>query len=307
MRYMFTILFIAAGLLLKAQDNCVPGYGFAIKKVKIDNKELAYVDEGKGKPVIMIHGLAGNASHWKRLIPFLSANYRCIAMDLPGYGSSAFIQLKEDQNQLDVFADVVLKFIKQLGLKNVTLAGHSMGGQISIMAALKDTKAIKKLILLAPAGLETFTEQEATLLKNYSKPEAFQMQDSATIRNNYKRNFYTLPGEANQLISDRMALKNCGHFAAWCQVVSNSVTGMLNHPVKDDLKKLKQKTLIVSAKNDELIPNKLLHPNLTIDDVTKVGTDNIKDAQLVMINEAGHMLHFEKPGEVADAIKDFLK
>lgn len=307
MKYFITILFFAVSLLLKAQDNCAPAYGFTVKKIKIDNTELAYVDEGKGKPIVMIHGLAGNSSHWKRLIPLLSSNYRCIAIDLPGYGSSEFVQLKENQNQLDVFADVVLKFIKQLKLKKVTLAGHSMGGQISIITALKNEKAIDKIILLAPAGLETFTEQEADLLKKYSKPEVFQMQDSNAIRNNYKKNFYAMPQEAEQLISGRMILKNCGQFSAWCQVVSNGVAGMLNHPVKAELKNIRQKTLILFGQNDELIPNKLLHPKLTIDEVAKAGTDNIKNSQLAMITEAGHMLHFEKPEEVTTVIKVFLK
>ncbi|MDO8897890.1 MAG: alpha/beta fold hydrolase [Bacteroidales bacterium] len=66
-------------------------YPFDVKKVQIDeNTEIAYIDEGSGKEtIIFIHGLGSYLPAWKKNIEGLSSDFRCIAIDLPGYGKSS--------------------------------------------------------------------------------------------------------------------------------------------------------------------------------------------------------------------------
>ena len=289
----------------EAISQCMPSYGFAIKTLQIDSVKIAYVEKGKGQTLLMVHGLGGNASHWKRNIEELSKQYRCIAIDLPGYGSSDKIVKEDASKQLDFYSDIIIAAIKKLKLKEVVLLGHSMGGQIVMITALKEPKIIKKLVLIAPAGLETFSATEAALLKNYATPAFYEKQDSTALANVYKMNFFKMPVEAEQLVKDRIALKQCSTYNKYCQSISAGVQGMLGHPVKDELKKLLQPTLILFGENDVLIPNKLLHPKMTIADVATVGKE-IKNSKVVMIPKAGHLLQFEKPTEVNDAIKKFI-
>jgi pimeloyl-ACP methyl ester carboxylesterase len=191
-------------------------------------------------------------------------------------------------------------------LKNLTLAGHSMGGQIAIITALKDTVNIKKLVLVAPAGFETFSAAESTILTNLSTPAYFKNQDVAAIRASFKRNFYLQPADAASLISFRIAMKSCTSIDAYCNTIVKGIKGMLAHPVKLQLGLLKQPVLIVYGENDELIPNKYLHPKTTTKEMAEEGSQLIKHHQLIMLPQAGHMLQYEKPEELNNALIKFL-
>ena len=290
-----------------AHDSCYADYGMPVKKVLLtDGSQLAYVEMGKGKIIVFIHGLGGNISHWTKNIQELSKSYRCIAVDLPGYGYSTDAN-KNDSGQLAFYADALIQLSKKLSLKNITLAGHSMGGQVAVIAALSQPKLIKQLILIDPAGLEIFTESERKLFISFSTPAFFKNQDEAIIRKNFKNNFYEQPADAEKLIQYRLALIKCAGFDEYTKTLVKGVRGMLSHPVKNSLNKLQQKVLIVFGENDNLIPNKLLHPALKQDDIIKVATENIKDIKVTIIPKAGHMLPFERPDELDQIIKNFLK
>ena len=65
-------------------------YDFPVKYAELKNgTKVAYIDEGKGaKTILFLHGFASNIMSWKRNIPELSRTFRCVALDLPGFGKS---------------------------------------------------------------------------------------------------------------------------------------------------------------------------------------------------------------------------
>lgn len=101
-------------------------------------------------PILLIHGLVASAYTFHRMMPFLEKHFSVIAIDLPGFGRSEksikFI------NSYENFADLIDKCINYFNLKEVYLAGHSMGGQISLYTARRFPEKIKKLILLNASG-----------------------------------------------------------------------------------------------------------------------------------------------------------
>src|SRR6267154_1761559 len=91
------------------------------------NCNIAYIDEGKGdQTLLFIHGLANYAMVWQKNIDYLRQFYRCVAIDLPGNGLS---DKNEHPFDMRFFAETVYNFIQTLGLKNLCMVGHSMGGQ----------------------------------------------------------------------------------------------------------------------------------------------------------------------------------
>ena len=181
-----------------------------------------------------------------------------------------------------------------------------MGAQVAIITALQNKK-IKKIILVAPAGLETFTEKEAQLLIAATPASAFEKQDEAVIRNNFKINFFQQPADAESLVQYRLQMRNCAGFKLYCQTVSAGIKGMLAHPVKDSLKYLSLPVLILFGANDALIPNKYLHPTLTLTELVKQSAAMIPNSKVALVEEAGHMVHFEKNKETNLIIKNFLQ
>lgn len=302
-RVLITILSALISIVLEAQ--CLPDYGYPTKQLQLDSARINYIDQGKGMTIVMIHGLGGNAAHWKRNIGILSAQYRCIAIDLPGYGGSTVVNRINASAQLDFYAERIAAMLGQLKINKAIVIGHSMGGQIAMILALKYPSLISKLILVAPAGLETFTPAEAGVITAYATAAFYEKQDSAAIEKSYRMNFHQMPEEAATLVRERIALKQCEGFATYCAQIPLGIKGMLGHPVKEQLSGIIQPTLILLGASDALIPNKILHPGLTVAAVAAIARQ-IPVSKTILINEAGHLVQFEKPVIVNQTILQFI-
>uniref|UniRef100_A0A832G8B7 Alpha/beta hydrolase n=1 Tax=Ignavibacterium album TaxID=591197 RepID=A0A832G8B7_9BACT len=278
-------------------------YPFATKFIQIENYTVAYADKGQGDKVILfLHGLGSYIPAWKFNLDFLRNHFRCIAIDLPGFGRS---DKHIHSGSMEFYSKIIYEFIQSLNLGKVNLVGHSMGGQIAINCALKFPDSVDKLILIAPAGFEKFSDEEIQIIKNLTKPESFLISDTKQIRANYEMSFYKFPTNAEYLIEDRIAFSNDIDFNNYCAVISNSITGMIEQQIFYELKNIRQKTLVIFGKNDALIPNKYLHQTTT-EEIAKKACQQIPDSQLILLNECGHFAQIEKSEEVNSLILDFI-
>ncbi len=212
-----------------------------------------------------------------------------IAIDLPGYGKSS----KAPHSGLMTFyAGLVSEFIQQMKLGPVNLAGHSMGGQISMVLALAKPELVKRLILVDPA-FEAFHAGQKSWFKEVMTPNLVRLTSLEAIETNLASNFYRLPKDAHFMIEDRIAWRDASDFEAYCLAVSRSVAGMVDEPVLDKLDKLKQPTLIFFGEDDLLIPNRYLNPGFT-KKIAEQGAAKIKNSKLIMVPKCGHFMMFEK-------------
>lgn len=280
-------------------------YRVDVKYAQLSNDiTLAYSDEGQGKEtIIFIHGLGSYIPAWDKNIPELSKSYRCIAIDLPGYGKSS---KNPHSGLMSFYADVVVEFIKKMGLKQVTLSGHSMGGQISMVAAMQNPELIKNLILVDPAGFEVFHAGQKQWFKDVMSMNLVKLTPFEAIESNLATNFYNMPKDAHFMITDRAAMRTAIDFDYYCYTVSVSVAGMVEEPVFEKLDRISQPTLILFGKNDNLIPNRYLNPGRTVD-IAKKGASKIKNSKLVMVPKSGHFMMFEKPDVFNREVIEFLK
>ncbi len=280
-------------------------YDYTVKYAELKNNiNIAYIDEGSGsETIIFIHGLGSYLPAWKKNIPELSKQYRCIAIDLPGYGKSS----KNPHNgKMSFYAKVVSEFIDNLGLENVILAGHSMGGQISMVAAMHYPDKVKKLILVDPAGFELFHPGQRLWFKDVMTPNLVRLTTVEAIETNLATNFYNMPKDAMFMIEDRIAMRTADDFENYCYAVSQSVAGMVDEPVFDKLQYIKQPTLIFFGENDNLIPNRYLNPGKT-EPIARSGANEIKNSKLIMVPKCGHFMMFEKSETFNSEVANFLK
>jgi len=280
-------------------------YPFEVHKVKLNNAiELAYVDEGKGdETIIFIHGLGSYLPAWKKNIAELSKDYRCIAIDLPGYGKSSKLP---HSGKMSFYAEVVMQFAEALKLEKIYIAGHSMGGQIALVTALAYPDLLKGLILAAPAGFEYFTPGQKEWFRNVMTVNGVKLTPVEAIQTNLYYNFYKTPEDAEFMITDRIAMRTASDFEAYCYAVVQSVNGMVDEPVLDHLGKIKTPVLIVFGENDNLIPNRYLNPGFT-KKIAQTGHAKLPNSTLVMLPKTGHFLQFENPDGFNKAVKEFIK
>ncbi|MFN3783124.1 MAG: alpha/beta fold hydrolase [Spirosomataceae bacterium] len=272
----------------------------------VEGLKIAYQEEtARRSPntVIFLHGLGGNLTHWSQT---KLSNTHVIRMDLPGYGYSDPIPSEIPSDQLLTFyAEKISQFIEAKKLKNVLLVGHSMGGQIAVHTALLYPEKIQKLALIAPAGLETFSEKEAAVLINYAQPSFFKLQTEPQVRAGFLSNFYQFPASAEFLVADRMKLAQCSSFDSYFSTVAGGVKSMLNQPIREKLGEMKQPTLVIFGRQDALIPNKLFHPTLTTETVAQISSE-IPTSQLELIDGAGHLVMFEQAERVNKLLTIFI-
>lgn len=268
-------------------------YDYPVKYAELnDGIKLAYIDEGKGsETILMIHGLGSYLPAWKKNIGELSKKYRVIAVDLPGYGKSS----KAPHSGLMTFyAGVIAELIQKLDLGPVNLAGHSMGGQISMVLALEKPELVKRLILVDPAGFEPFTAGQKNWFKDVMTPNLVRLTTVDAIESNLASNFYRMPDDAKFMIEDRIAMRDASDFENYCLAVSRSVHGMVDEAVLEKISQIKVPTLIFFGENDMLIPNRYLNPGFT-SKIAENGAALIKGSKLVMVPKCGHFMMFEKP------------
>lgn len=279
-------------------------YSYPTKFITINDYRIAYIDEGDShNALLFIHGLGSYLKAWDRNIPELKKHFRCIAIDLPGYGKSS---KQIHSGAVSFYTKIIDEIIIKLELKNVSLVGHSMGGQIAASYVLDYPNTICNLILVAPAGFEVFNEDEVDYIKKIMSPEILFKTSDHQIKLNYKFNFYNMPVEAEEMIADRIAIKKDLDFLNHCTVVSSSLFGLLKAPIINRLNEINIPTLILFGKDDMLIPNKLIHQTTT-EAIAMLGSSKIKNSSLILFDECGHFLQYEKPKQFNSHVITFIK
>ncbi len=124
--------------------------------------QLALDDLGAGEPLVLVHGIATDRSIWELVAGELARERRVISLDVPGFGGSEPVGEDFDLAQV---ADRIVAGLTEQGITGpFDLVGHSLGGGIAIMLAAMHPPLVRRLVLVAPAGLRPFPAAISTLL-----------------------------------------------------------------------------------------------------------------------------------------------
>lgn len=111
----------------------------------VNNKKLAYYEQGNGKEtIILLHGWPQTSYVWRKVLPSLSNNYKVIAVDLPGLGNSETITDYSTEN----VSDILHQFFVQKNIQKVHLVGHDLGTWVALTYAIKYENSLSTLTLV---------------------------------------------------------------------------------------------------------------------------------------------------------------
>jgi pimeloyl-ACP methyl ester carboxylesterase len=261
--------------------------------VTIDNHSIHYTMQGQGKPLILVHGFGCSTYTWRKLIPLLSDTYTVYAIDLLGFGLSD--KPPGGKYDLQSQGELVFKFMDALHIPSATLVGHSIGGPVIGYTALQAPSKVNSLIMIS-AG---FYGQGAPSFLKY----LFFPLDRIMAKQFYTKN---------------VRGKSMGRSFYNKSLVTDELIDAYLLPTKtpDAIEALACMMRTVGVRKYEGIAEKLTQPTLIVwgdHDLSNLPADaerlkkEIKNSHLVYVNECGHYVQEEKPEELAQAIKDFLK
>jgi len=146
-----------------------------MKEIKRDNAAINYEVTGSGDTTLLfVHGSYIDQTYWKEQVSFFSQSYKVVTLDLPGHGNSG----KERKHwSVKGFAEDVHTVMKELKLKNLILIGHSLGGDINLIA---DTSYPENIIGFI--GIDNFKNAATPLSQEYQK-------QADSIQKNLKTDF----------------------------------------------------------------------------------------------------------------------
>ncbi|NHI03130.1 hypothetical protein DYY67_0251 [Candidatus Nitrosotalea sp. TS] len=220
------------------------------------------------------------------VVPFLSKKYRVIAVDLIGYGQS-------DKPQVDYtpefFRDSILGLLETLSLEKVFMIGTSLGGEIVAECAATQNSTIKKIVMVAPAGI---MKKSTPVLDAYTMAALYPNHESV------KTAYQMMMGEKKEISSQSVEnfISNMTRPNSKMAFLS-TLLGMKNSPViTEKLKLIKIPALLIWGDADKMIPI----------EYSKEFASSIPDCNFVVMNGCGHTPYEEKPNEFSKIVLDFL-
>ena len=126
-----------------------------VRTVAVNGVELAYREEGRGEPVVLVHGSASDLRTWGQQFPAIGASYRTVAYSRRYARPNEAIPEGADDPMLPHVDDLVA-LVQRLDAAPAHLVGHSWGGFVCLLAAIRHPELVRSLVLMEPPVLSLF-------------------------------------------------------------------------------------------------------------------------------------------------------
>jgi pimeloyl-ACP methyl ester carboxylesterase len=278
--------------------------------IKMAYMDILPIGEGNGRAVLLLHGKNFFGEYWKDTIKVLSQNgYRVIVPDQIGFGKSSKPNI---HYSFHLLAANTKKLLDSLGVKEVAVAGHSMGGMLAARFVLMYPSVVTHLVLENPIGLEDYR-----LITPYaSLDELYRNELNASepgIRNYHKAYYVQWKPEYEEYVAVAVRWKGSGEFPRLAMSSALTYQMIYEQPVCHEFSSIKTKTLLMIGQSDrtvvgkarvkkELLANAGQYPALG-----RKTASLIPDSVLVEIPNVGHIPHFESKDKFHRELLSFLK
>lgn len=236
-------------------------------------------DAGRGEcPAVFLHSLAGNTLQWQQQLKHVRETGCGIAMDLRGHGRSD--RPDNGDYSLDAAADDVKAVVDALGVDQLVLVGHSMGGGVAVVFAATYPYLVRGLVLVDPVGDQRLALEEIQSFMHALESSAYD----GFIREYWKSIAGDIPAVRDQVMRDL------------AQTPRAAVLGMMHALNRTNLTSAIReypgpKLAVVTPHNDFPFSLHRVDP----------------EVQHVVVEGTGHWLHMEKPDVFNQQLDEFIE
>lgn len=249
--------------------------------LQLNDVRLHFTDAANDAPaLVFLHYFGGSALAWEPVIAELREQFRCIALDLRGFGDS---DTPANRFSVTHYVEDLVALVKTLELRAFTLVGHSIGGKIALAYAARQPADLQSLVLLAPSPLspEPIADDERQrAIESHGTREAAQQLLEKIVA-------HPLPPTLTARAIDDNLRSSGAAWRAWLEVGSREDLSAL-------ISRIQVPTLIVSGTADQTITPEVVRREVSA---------RLTNAHMTLLPNVAHLLPLEAPRAVADLIR----
>lgn len=155
-----------------------------LRELTIHGHRITYRTAGDGPALLLIHGMAGSATTWKRVMPALSAEFTVVAPDLLGHGRS---EKRAGDYSLGALASSLRDLLVALGHDRASIVGQSLGGGVAMQLAYQFPERCERLVLVSSGGLGREVNRLLSLLSLPGSEAVLSLACSEPVRGAIER------------------------------------------------------------------------------------------------------------------------
>jgi len=262
---------------------------------------VRYIKTGEGPILVLLHTLRTQLDLFEKVIPEISKNFTVYALDYPGHGHSDIPDVRYDAN---FFAGSVERFLESLDLRDVTLAGVSIGGAIALILASRRNPRVTRIVAINPYdyGRGRGMARSSFLGWMITMTSDIPVIGETVMR---LRNFIIMRrvlegGVANPKTVPPALLKEMyevgnrrRHYRAFISLLRNAASW---EAATSEYRTIRVPVLLMWGNKDWARPAEREHNNRLL-----------TNAQVVTVEDSGHFLPLDRPDAVIQQIKTFTK
>jgi uncharacterized protein (TIGR00369 family) len=265
------------------------------RKIRTFAGDVAYLRQGQGPPLVLLHGIPSSSYLWRDVIGPLSATFDVLAPDLLGYGDSD----KRLDADLSIAAQAryMVAFMESVGVHQAAVVGHDIGGGVAQLMAVDEPQRVARLILIDSVVDSNWPVADIARLK---EPVWDQIMVNIDLRNGLRKGL-----EAGMVTEGRVTdeivnewtrpFQDLGGRRAYLRAAralnNRDLTSRSNH-----IQEIDTPTLILWGANDTFLDPRW----------AETLQQKLRDATVEIIDPGGHFLPLDRPDAVIEAITRFL-
>ena len=245
---------------------------------EINNLNISYQVDGEGDVVLLLHGWGGEAASFQPVFKWLAQSHKVYALDLPGFGKSQMPPTAWDTSD---YAECVTMFLEKFCIPKAHLIGHSFGGRISIILSAEHPEKVDKLILVDSAGIRPPRTTTYYLRVGIAKV-------GKLLRH---------CGTPGTLLANAMSTRTGSKDYQEAREMRATLVKVVNQDLRALLPRISASTLLIWGEHDRDTPVAF----------GQIMEQEIPDAGLVILKEAGHFSYLDKFPQFCRIVASFLK
>lgn len=260
----------------------------------VKGHRIAYLEQGEGPALVLLHGIPTSALLWRNVIPTLAKQYRVIAPDMLNYGKS---DKPGDANvSIAAQSDILLGLMDALGIRSANLVAHDIGGGVAQIIATQHPERINRLVLADAVCFDSWPIPE---FKPLQEPQAEGDMTTKELES-MLRDF--LP---QGMHDSSNATKELADMVVEPWQGERGKTAFFRN-----LRRLNPEYTLAIAGGLKSLPHKTLilwgqHDSFQKPEYAEKLASEIPDSRIEWVN-AAHWITEEQPEEVAKILSDFL-